>query len=114
MKGGEYFITPYIVELMQGKVPFMVFYDNHQLLEGDEIEEWNQAHEHELYYLWKPERMLARHIIDKHGRSGYVLKDNRCIEDLTIPDEIIMGGYAEVLESCKEAGIRIVGGYDET
>lgn len=114
MKGGEYFITPYIVELMQGKVPFMVFYDNHQLLEGDEIEEWNQAHEHEPYYFWEPARMLGHHITDKHGYTGYVLKDIRCVEDLKIPDEIISKGYAEVLRGCQEAGINVVGGYDET
>ncbi len=106
MRGGEYFISPYIVGLMQGKIPFMVFYDNHQLLEDDEVEEWNN----ENGLLDPTPRMLGHHITDKHGKSGYVLKDNRVLEDVTIPDEIIMRGYHEVIKSAKEAGIYIVDG----
>ena len=97
----KYILSPYIVELMQGKVPFMVFHDNYQILEGDEVDEWNIAHG-----LTDPTpRMLGHHITDKHGREGYVLNNSNGLLTLTIPDEVIRHGYEAVKANAKQNDI---------
>ena len=102
MNREKYILTPYIVELMQEKIPFMVFHDNYQILEGDEIDAWNVLHG----LLDPTPRMIGHWIEDKHGRTGYAIKN---IHDgfltLTIPDEIIMEGYESVKENAKENDI---------
>ena len=104
---GNYIITPYIVELMQNKIPFMVFYDNRQLLEGDEVQNWI---DHQsifgdgiLVAAEKTPYMIGHHITDKNGRSGYCIKDTRSIYSLMIPDEIIQKGYDAVMKAKGES-----------
>lgn len=109
MEREKYIITPYIVELMQGRVPFMVFHDNHQLLEGDEVAEWiNNASingDGLLNEAAKTPYMIGRWITDKHGRSGYAIKNTNGSLTLTIPDAVIFQGYEAVKENAKENDI---------
>lgn len=104
---GNYIITPYIVGLMQKKIPFLVFYDNEQLLEGDEVQEWldNQSifGDGILAAAERNPYMIAHHVTDRNGRSGYYIKDTRSIYDLTIPDEIIQKGYDAVIKAKGES-----------
>lgn len=97
----KYILSPYIVELMQGKVPFMVFFDDNLILEGEEIDEWNANH-----CLSDPTpRMLGHHFVSKTKRSGYVLVNANGLYDITIPDEIISQGYEAVKKNAKENDI---------
>jgi hypothetical protein len=111
MNKGKYFITPYIVELMTAKVPFLIFYNNPQLLEGDEVQEW--IDDQDLFgdglmnAIYKDPYMIGRHITTRKG-SGYVLKDTRVVSDVKIPDEIIKQGYISVVKSFEDAKIEII------
>ena len=108
MSKGKYFMSPYLVELMQNKVPFMVFYDNHQLLEGGEVSDWieDQAINGDglLATAEKYPYMIAHHYNGKHG-SGYVLKDIRVIYDVCINDSLINQGYEAIMESFDEVEV---------
>ena len=106
MSREKYILSPYIVELMQGKVPFAVFHADHRILEGDEIDEYNAKSNIGLVDLgYLNPRMMGHHFTDKNGQSGYVLKNTNGLYDLTIPDEIINQGYEAVKAKAKESDI---------
>ena len=104
----KYIISPYIVELMQNKIPFMIFFDNHQLLEGDEVEEWiNNASINGnglLIEAAKNPYMNGHHVVI-NGIGGYALKNTNGSMTLTIPDEVIKQGYEAVKKNAKENDI---------
>ena len=106
---GEYIISPYIVELMQGKIPFLVFYDNKQLFEGGEVEEYlDNVSRYGLGLLENAKRnpyMIGHWIEDKNRNTGYFLKDVRSLYSMLIPDEIIEQGYEMVKESVENEQI---------
>lgn len=101
---GKYYLSKPIVELMQKQVPFMFLYESQTLLVGNECDKWNEKNG-----LMSPiPRMIGSHHFDKHGRSGYVFKDTRVIEDVTIPDDIIMRGYDDLVREMKSANIELI------
>ena len=102
-KNGEYIITPYIVELMKRKENFAAFYEDGLVLVSDEYDQWYEGH-HGVSDDYP--RMMAKHITDRKGYSGYVLHDMRVLVDLTIPDEMITD-YESVVKLFEEDELKI-------
>lgn len=86
--------TSYMLDLMKGKQNFMIFPNNKQILEGDEIDEYNAIHG-----INSPtERILFKAL----PTGGYVANSTECILSLYIPMALIVKDYKEFISLLNE------------
>lgn len=76
-------ITPYTFDLIKNGSPFMVFTDNLQILEGDEIDEWNRING----LTDNTPRVVGHKTTAREGEPIYVIHHVNDISSVIIPME---------------------------
>lgn len=76
-------ITPYTYGLIKNEKPFMVFTDNLNVLEGEEIDEWNRMNG----VLDNTPRVVGHKTTTRRGEPIYVIHHVNDISSIVIPME---------------------------